>query len=81
MRVSDSGIGIRVEDQVQIFDPFWQTSDLKTKIHENGTGLGLLIVKELITLMKGKITVESEVGKGSIFTVALPNDPVLSENL
>ncbi|MFT5196892.1 MAG: PAS domain S-box-containing protein [Candidatus Promineifilaceae bacterium] len=81
LQVSDTGIGIALKDQSRIFDPFWQTDNLKTKLHKNGTGLGLSIVKELINLMSGEITVESEVGKGSIFTVVLPNEPVLMETV
>jgi signal transduction histidine kinase/GNAT superfamily N-acetyltransferase len=70
VRVSDTGVGI-AQDQVQtIFEEFRQTSDGQKR---GGTGLGLAIVKRLVTLMGGDITVTSELGKGSQFTVIFPN--------
>ncbi len=71
MQVSDTGIGIPVEAQTYIFEPFWQVDGSVTREH-NGAGLGLSIVKQLTTLMGGQITLESEVGRGSRFTVLLP---------
>ena len=65
--VSDNGVGIREEDRKRIFDPFFQAQDNKP-----GTGIGLNIVKNIVDLHHGKINVESEVGKGSTFTIILP---------
>ena len=71
IQVRDTGAGIPKQAQAQIFEPFGQVDDSLTREH-SGTGLGLAIVKQLITLMQGKITLESEVGQGSAFTVLLP---------
>ena len=69
--VKDSGVGISAVDIPHIFDRYFQTSDA-TKPLEGGTGIGLSLVKELVELMKGKITVESELGQGSTFTITMP---------
>ena len=66
--VSDNGVGIREEDRRRIFDAFFQAQDNKP-----GTGIGLNIVKNIVDLHHGTISVESEVGKGSTFTVVLPS--------
>jgi len=68
--VQDSGSGIPPEDVPHIFQRFYQTANTHTK-HE-GTGIGLAVVSELVRLMKGTIAVESELGKGSTFTIHLP---------
>ena len=65
--VSDNGIGIREEDRRRIFEPFFQAQDNKP-----GTGIGLNIVKNIVDMHHGEITVESEVGHGSTFKVLLP---------
>ena len=75
IRVEDSGQGIRKEDLDKIFSGFSQVNVKKNKNIE-GTGLGLSITKHLVELMDGSITVESEFGKGSIFTVILPQQIV-----
>ncbi|MGD1841918.1 MAG: response regulator [Thermonemataceae bacterium] len=68
--VADTGIGIPASQQSTIFDTFTQAlSDSKTK--SQGTGLGLAITKQLIELQKGKISVESDLGSGSTFSVLL----------
>jgi signal transduction histidine kinase len=71
MAVKDEGIGIPQKAQAYIFEPFRQVDGSITRIHE-GSGLGLSIVKQLTTQMKGRIQLESEQGKGSLFTVYLP---------
>jgi len=68
--VSDTGPGIAAEDQARIFEEFQQT-DVGARQLE-GTGLGLAVSKRLIELHGGRIWVESELGKGSMFTFALP---------
>jgi PAS domain S-box-containing protein len=69
IEVEDSGIGISRELQESIFQPFTQERGSK---YFGGTGLGLTISKRLLTLMNGSITVYSEIGKGSRFTVKIP---------
>ncbi len=76
--VRDSGIGIKDEFHESIFDRF-QQADIESNQH-SGTGLGLAICKGLITIMKGKIWVESELNKGSTFYFTLPYEPVIKLN-
>ena len=69
--VSDTGIGIPKEDLPRIFDKFYRVKSEKTR-GIVGTGLGLSIVKSIVDAHLGSITVESEEGKGTTFTVLLP---------
>ncbi|MDD3140920.1 MAG: transporter substrate-binding domain-containing protein, partial [Lachnospiraceae bacterium] len=69
--IKDSGIGISEEHLNQLFKPFVQ-ADSSINRRFGGTGLGLSIVKSFTELMKGSISIDSEVGKGSAFTVLLP---------
>jgi PAS domain S-box-containing protein len=73
--VSDTGPGIPPAAQEYIFEPFRQVDDSITRTHA-GVGLGLSIVKQLTGLMGGEITLTSEVGQGSTFTIVLPFTPV-----
>jgi signal transduction histidine kinase len=76
--VNDTGPGIPEEAHESIFEPFRQADSSIPRIF-GGTGLGLSIVKHLTTLMGGEISVKSEVGSGSAFTVILPLDTEVSE--
>ena len=69
--VSDTGIGISAEDQAKIFEEFRQVGGDYAHKRE-GTGLGLTLAKKFVELHGGKISVESEVGKGSTFSFTLP---------
>jgi signal transduction histidine kinase len=71
--ISDTGIGMEREVQAYIFEEFRQVKSASIAKY-GGTGLGLPIVKKLVTLLRGDIFVESEPGRGSRFTVTLPAD-------
>jgi signal transduction histidine kinase/DNA-binding NarL/FixJ family response regulator len=67
--IKDSGMGIELEDQAKIFEPFVQVGKHSA---QKGTGLGLPITKQYINLMGGTISVSSELNKGSLFRIELP---------
>ena len=69
--VTDTGIGIRAEDQAVVFEEFRQVEG-KTGATSEGTGLGLAITKRLVEQQGGRISLQSEAGKGSRFTFTLP---------
>ena len=71
IQVSDTGVGISRESRAYIFEPFRQVDNTITR-DNRGIGLGLSITKQLVELMNGRIVLDSEPGKGSIFTVVLP---------
>lgn len=73
MSIRDTGPGIPPEDMRRVFDPFYSTRD-------DGTGLGLTIVHRIIDQHGGRIEVESELGTGTTFTVALPAAPPGGDN-
>jgi len=76
--VRDTGIGIRDEDMEKLFTQF-QRVDLERNSTVEGTGLGLAITQRLLTMMGGSISVESTYGKGSAFTIILPQKVVSCE--
>jgi signal transduction histidine kinase len=71
LAVSDSGIGMTAEQQAKLFQDFTQADSLTARRY-GGTGLGLAISRKLARMMGGDVTVTSEPGKGSVFTVRLP---------
>jgi len=75
--VIDSGVGIREEDQKRIFEPFYRVDTAFTK-EQQGTGLGLAVVKQIVEKHGGQVWVESEYGKGSTFRFTLPIDTTAS---
>jgi CheY-like chemotaxis protein len=73
VEVADTGVGIPAENLARIFDPFFTT-----KARELGTGLGLSICHQMLHRYRGHIEVESELGVGSLFRVALPAAPLVT---
>ena len=69
--VEDTGIGISAEQQQVIFEPFTQ-AERDTTGKFGGTGLGLTITRQLVELVQGELTLASEVGKGSVFSLVIP---------
>lgn len=79
--VSDTGVGVPIEEQSKIFEVFHQSPSLSTYMSNSGTGLGLSISRELVRLMGGRINVRSEGinGKGSVFSFSVVLDAEISE--
>jgi signal transduction histidine kinase len=71
LAVSDTGIGMTAEQQAKLFQDFTQADSLTARRY-GGTGLGLALSRKLARMMGGDVTVTSEPGKGSVFTVRLP---------
>ena len=69
MRVADFGSGISQDDQQRIFEPFYQTESDKKNV---GSGVGLALVKQIVSALNGSISLVSKVGEGSVFTVRIP---------
>ena len=78
IEVEDSGIGIASEDQKRLFQPFVQLAESG---EQKGTGLGLVITRQFVELMGGSIALESCPGKGSIFRVELPVEPMAEADI
>ncbi len=72
IQVVDTGRGIPPEVQNRIFEAYWQLNSTLKQDNNRGVGLGLSIVKQIVQLMNGNITVESKIGQGTTFTVTLP---------
>lgn len=70
--VIDTGIGISKADQERVFDKFFRSEDYRTR-QANGTGLGLYVTMKLARLVHAEISLESELNKGSTFTIFIPN--------
>ena len=73
--VEDTGIGIPAEDLEEVFKPFVQ-AEARQAAEKEGTGIGLTIVKRLTELMGGSVTVDSKVGRGTIFRLRFANVPI-----
>jgi len=71
IKVSDRGLGVAPSEQARIFEPFYRGKEAQAaQIH--GNGLGLSLVKHIVTAHGGRVSVESKVGQGSVFTLHLP---------
>ncbi|MBR0258202.1 MAG: response regulator [Synergistaceae bacterium] len=78
--VEDTGIGMREEDSAKIFEPFERANIVETR-HISGAGLGLSLVRSIINIMSGRISLESEYGKGTKVTFAVPQRISRGENI
>lgn len=72
LSIADTGIGISKADQEKIFDKFYRSEDYRTR-ESNGTGLGLYVTMKLARIIHADINFSSELNKGSIFTIFIPN--------
>ena len=79
LRVSDTGIGIPANALPNIFDRFYRVDQARTR-EEGGSGLGLSIVKQIIEAHGGRVSVQSEVGAGTVLTLIVPDGQLLSTN-
>lgn len=79
IEITDTGIGINEGDIDHVFDSFKQVDAGDNRLNE-GTGLGLAICREFIELLGGYLTVKSEVGRGSVFTIQLPIEESMNES-
>ena len=72
LTVADTGVGVAPEELPHLFDRFYRVRGTESRTHE-GTGIGLALVKELARLHGGTVAAASVVGKGTTFTVTIPN--------
>jgi signal transduction histidine kinase len=72
--VEDNGLGLTAEQRTQIFEPFYQ-ADQKLSRSRSGCGLGLSIVRAIITAHRGRIEIASEPGEGAVFSIHIPLAP------
>jgi signal transduction histidine kinase len=72
--VRDTGLGIAAEHRARIFEPFWQVDQSHAR-RKGGTGLGLAVSRQLAELLGGELRLESAIGRGSTFTLVLPDVP------
>jgi two-component system sensor histidine kinase VicK len=75
--VQDTGIGIKTSDREKIFDKFYRSNDSKVREH-SGHGLGLPLARQIIEMHRGSLSLESEYGKGSAFTIRLEKESGIS---
>ncbi|MCL2214980.1 MAG: ATP-binding protein [Treponema sp.] len=80
LKICDTGPGMKKEELDRLFDEYSRFNQEKNVTIE-GTGLGLFITRQLVTLMNGEIHVQSEPGKGSVFTICLPQETIDTEVL
>jgi len=80
LTVKDTGMGIAEKNLRNVFSRFWQADDSSRRKFQ-GVGIGLALVKELTELQEGTVNVASELGKGTTFTVRLPNLPASEEQI
>ena len=74
VEVSDNGVGISSEDIDKVFDRFYKVDESRTKVENDGFGLGLSIAKEIVKIHKGTITVQSNPDQGTTFKIKLPQN-------
>ena len=72
IKVSDTGVGIRDEDKERIFERFYQVEQEEPEHQSTGSGIGLSLVRDFVTLHEGTVRVVDNVGSGSVFLVELP---------
>jgi signal transduction histidine kinase len=80
LQVADTGVGIPQDALPHIFQAFWQVDGSATRDANRGVGLGLSIVKQLVTLMGGEVHVDSQPGRGTIFKIILPTKAPITED-
>jgi signal transduction histidine kinase len=71
LQVADTGPGISEAEAARVFDRFYRVDKGRSR-REGGTGLGLAIVREMVEAMGGRVSLESQVGVGSVFSIHLP---------
>jgi signal transduction histidine kinase len=74
LEVEDRGLGIPAAEQKQLFEPFWRGAEATSR-QIRGSGLGLALVRSIARAHGGEVTVDSEVGRGSVFALELPTAP------